>query len=111
MELLEEELSRRSWARGVLRGVEGVSIGGLGVRFRERGKGCLLSLLENLDGRVLVLDEAQELRRMGHRLDSVLAHVYDHQRLKVVVSGSQVGLLHRFLRLHEPDAPSSAGHT
>lgn len=105
MELLEEELSRRSWARGVLRGVEGISIGSFGVRFRERSKGCLLSLLENLDGRVLVLDEAQELRRMGHRLDSILAYVYDHQKLKVVVSGSQVGLLHRFLRLHEPDAP------
>jgi len=62
-------------------------------------------VLEGLEGRVLVLDEAQELRRFRYRLDSLIAYLYDHVDVKVIVSGSQVGVMYRFLRLHDPEAP------
>ncbi|MEM3371638.1 MAG: ATP-binding protein [Candidatus Korarchaeum sp.] len=105
IELLEEELSRKDWARRILRGIEGISIGELGVRFKERKEGSLLSLLHALDGKVIVLDEAQELRRSGYRFDSLIAYAYDHLDLRFVISGSMVGLLRRFLRVNDPEAP------
>ncbi len=56
---------------------------------------------------ILVIDEAQELRRVArYRIDSVLAYTYDHLRnIKTVLSGSQIGLLYRFLRINDPRAP------
>jgi len=103
--LLERELSRRSWFRSLAETIEGVEVGGFGVRFRRRDFSTLVSVLEMLEGRVLVLDEVQELRRSRYRFDSLLAHLYDHADVKVVVSGSQVGMMYRFLRVEDPSAP------
>ncbi|PSN90419.1 hypothetical protein B9Q08_04685, partial [Candidatus Marsarchaeota G2 archaeon ECH_B_SAG-M15] len=58
-----------------------------------------------LSRKVIVIDEAQLLRRSNVRFDQLLAYKYDHVDAKVVVSGSQVGLLYRFLRAGDPDAP------
>jgi len=93
-DLLEAELNKRSWARRVLRGVEGISIGDVSIRFREKGQDLLIRILERLKDKVLVIDEAQELRRLRARFDSLLAYAYDHLDVKVVLSGSYVGLLH-----------------
>ncbi|MGB9726365.1 MAG: AAA family ATPase [Fervidicoccaceae archaeon] len=58
-----------------------------------------------MEGSVLVLDEAQELRRSNYRFDSLLAYIYDDLNIKVIVSGSMVELLYRFLRVEDPEAP------
>jgi AAA+ ATPase superfamily predicted ATPase len=105
IDVLEDELNRKSWAKEVLQKVEGVGVGGLSLRFKERNQNTLLKTLEKLENKVLVLDEAQELRRANYRFDYFLAYIYDHVNMKVVISGSQVGLLYRFLRIEDPEAP------
>ena len=77
-------------------------------RLRNTGLVELISRLGDLGGRViLVIDEAQELRRIArYRFDSLLAYVYDNStNVGVVLSGSEVGLLYRLLRVDDPDAP------
>jgi len=56
---------------------------------------------------VLLLDEAQELKRLvDYDLVRILAYTFDHLRgLQVVITGSQVGFLHDFLRMEDPDSP------
>jgi len=56
---------------------------------------------------VVVLDEAQELVKVrGANLLPVLAYVYDNLRnITIVVSGSEVRVLSRFLRLNDPESP------
>ncbi|MEM0054355.1 MAG: ATP-binding protein [Nitrososphaeria archaeon] len=103
--LLEDELNRRSWAKRLLKNVDGVELSGLRLRFRRRDRTLLLNVIEKLEHKILVIDEAQELRRTNYRFDSLLAYIYDHIDLKVVISGSQVGLLYKFLRVKEPEAP------
>ncbi len=68
----------------------------------------LFSAINELDEDViLVIDEAQELRRVArYRIDSILAYTYDHlHNIRIVLSGSQIGLLYRFLRITDPQAP------
>ncbi|PUA31954.1 MAG: hypothetical protein B7O98_08180 [Zestosphaera tikiterensis] len=103
--LFERELSRRGWFKSIVTSIEGVEVGGFGVRFRRRDFNTLVNVLERLEGRVLVFDEVQELRRSRYRFDSLIAYLYDHVDVKVVVSGSQVGLMRRFLRFDDPSAP------
>jgi len=100
--LFERELSRRGWFKSIATSIEGVEVGGFGVRFRRRDFNTLVNVLEGLEGRVLVFDEVQELRRSRYRFDSLIAYLYDHVDVRVVVSGSQVGLMHRFLRFDDP---------
>jgi len=56
---------------------------------------------------VIAFDEAQEFRKiMKFDLTSILAHGYDYAKgLQFVVTGSEVGMLHNFLRLDEPKSP------
>ncbi len=56
---------------------------------------------------VIALDEAQEFRKiMRYDLTSVLAHAYDYCRgVQFVVTGSEIGMLHKFLRVDDPKAP------
>jgi len=84
--------------------IEGISISETGIRFKERDINSLISVLHALEGKVLVTDEAQELRRSRHRFDSMIAYAYDHLDLKIL-SGSQVGLLYGFLRVDDPEVP------
>ncbi len=94
----------RGKVRAALMRVEEVRLAGLGVRVRPSYE-TLLEALKTIEGKVLVLDEAQELRRSRHRFDKLLAYIYDHLNVRLVVSGSQIGLLHKFLRLEDPEAP------
>jgi uncharacterized protein len=56
---------------------------------------------------IIALDEAQEFRKiMRYDLTSVLAHAYDYCRgLQFVVTGSEVGMLHKFLKVDDEKAP------
>jgi AAA+ ATPase superfamily predicted ATPase len=56
---------------------------------------------------ILVLDEAQEFRKLrGYSLPSLLAYIYDQvKNVQLIVTGSQVGFLYDFLGLEDPNAP------
>jgi AAA+ ATPase superfamily predicted ATPase len=56
---------------------------------------------------VIAFDEAQEFRKiMKFDLTSILAHGYDYSKgLQFVVTGSEAGMLHNFLRIDEPKSP------
>ncbi len=103
--LIEAELSRRSWAANLLRRIDSVSFAGVRMRFRNYDLTTVAEILARIGDAVIVIDEAQELRRSRHRFDSLIAHLYDYSDARVVVSGSQIGMLHRFLRVDDPDAP------
>jgi len=96
-----------------------VRVGELGIELDWRGRGTLtFSVLDKLNEYAgdrerpsyLVIDEAQELRllRGRSRLDfgQVMAYGYDNLRsLKLVVSGSEVGLLYKFLGFESYESP------
>ncbi|MEM1550041.1 MAG: ATP-binding protein [Candidatus Methanomethylicia archaeon] len=105
LDLLEDELSRRSWVRKILRGIEGVSIGDIGIRIKKRDRNTLIRIMECLSGNILVLDEAQELRRSNYNFNGLLAYIYDHLDSRIIVSGSKIGLLYSFLKINDPEAP------
>lgn len=84
---------------------------------RRPGEGVNLALLLKVLGdlsklaedkpAVMVFDEAQEFSKLrGFDLVKLLAYVHDHVgNLKVVITGSQFGFLHQFLKLEDPQSP------
>lgn len=104
IEILEEELNRKSWAKRLLERVDGIKIGEFGIRL-GRKESNLLAVLRALEGKVLVIDEAQELRRSPYKFSSILAYAFDHLDLKIIVSGSMFGVLYNFLGFEEPQSP------
>ena len=123
---LEEEFNRviRSsvWSKVVdyLKRIRGVQVLGTGVnlevkftRYLRNIEPLLPQLLSTLNdwakdkGRraVIVFDEAQYLRYSRINFRSLLAYVYDNLPcVTVVLTGSEVGLLHDLLRVNEPDS-------
>jgi len=88
-------------------------VAAVSVEFLSRERQALVEVLERLnewgESRgsfvVLALDEAQEFR-FYPRFTSILAYVYDHLRwVKVVMAGSEVGVLDKFLGREDPKAP------
>ena len=71
----------------------------------------LQELLHSLEVRykkfVLVIDEAQEFRKLAKpKLQPLMAHIYDYVGgIQMIVTGSQVGLLNDFLQVDDPEAP------
>ena len=104
LSIIEAEISRDKKVRELIRGVEHIEIGGL-IKFRIRRPETLIKFLESLKDTVIVLDEAQELKRLRFRFDYFLAYALDNLNIRIVVSGSQVGLLERFLKMEDPEAP------
>jgi AAA+ ATPase superfamily predicted ATPase len=56
---------------------------------------------------IIAFDEAQEFRKiMRYDLTGVLAHAYDYCKgLQFVITGSEVGMLHKFLKVDDERAP------
>lgn len=56
---------------------------------------------------VVAMDEAQEFKKiMRYDLTSILAHAYDYCRgLQFVITGSEMGMLEKFLRVNDDNAP------
>lgn len=98
-------MNRGSWVKRFLKSLEEVVVGDFGIRIRKRDRNTLLKIIECLEGYVLVLDEAQELRRSNYNFNGLLAYIYDHLDSKIVLSGSKIGLLYDFLRVDDPEAP------
>ncbi len=118
LESLDKITANRKW-KNVLKNITRVSVSGIQVdSHKADGKG--LSIHQKLDeinellGRVgkkliIALDEAQNLRFYGvggYSMLNIFAHAYDHlENIKFIITGSEVGLLHDFLKLDNPKAP------
>ncbi len=95
--------------RGKLGIISGVEILGVGVSLSWRkGATDLAALFRSLEDHevVVVFDEVQYVRGpFGKEFAEVLAYLYDHSELRIVLSGSEVGLLYDFLGVNTPEAP------
>ncbi len=98
--------------KGILRGLEnirGVQVMGAGVTLQwKKEKADLLNIARVLEEHeaVLAIDEVQSLRGVvGREFAELIAHIYDYTDLKVVLTGSQIGLLYDFLGVEDPDSP------
>jgi len=101
----------------VFKNIRGIEISGFKLYFSwsERSRLSISDLLTNLNNIayelntkfIIAFDEAQELSSIrGVRFDYILAYAYDNLRnLKFILTGSKVGLLYRFLKVEDPDAP------
>ena len=95
--------------RRELKKVVGVQVLGSGISLSWGEKRAdLVELLKTLEdyGVVLAFDEVQYLRGpIGREFAEILAYLYDHSDLRIVLSGSEVGLLYDFLGVENPRAP------
>ena len=96
--------------RSVLRRVRGVSVYGVEVRLGEEPRRVMLDLLEEANSAVegsliFAVDEAQELAGVRW-FPSALAYIYDNlDRVKLVLTGSEVRLLDTLIRVDDPESP------
>ena len=101
--------------RDALKGLNGIEVSlnppGIRVRFRGKGKLSISDLFVRLneigEPVIVAFDEAQELRRVNWlRFDRLFAYIYDNlPNVKLLVSGSQFGLMYDFLGLNNPRSP------
>lgn len=112
-ESLSEFLEREKGFRGLLSRVKGISVSGFTVTFQERSEKTFLGVIVQVQrwaektGKYVALafDEAQDLRVI-QGFDRILAHIYDYrERIKLVLTGSEVGVLDRLLGRRRPSAP------
>lgn len=115
----ELEGAINSWPerlRQAFRGLRGVRLAGVEVRLSwgPGDRAEISDVLERLsevaeeEGRrpVVVFDESQELRRLkGYDLLYPIAYAYDNLRVRFIFTGSEVGMVYRFLRLNDPGSP------
>ncbi|ARM76679.1 AAA family ATPase [Acidianus manzaensis] len=108
------KLKRFSKIIDSLKKIEGVSIAGNEIRLswnkedRLQFSSLLDALEEGSDNKVvIVLDEAQELLKMrGLNILPSLAYAYDNlKKVKIIISGSEIGLLYDFLRINDAKSP------
>jgi hypothetical protein len=110
---LSELMEKHRTLKKFLERVKGLSISGVEIEFVSRGRPTLVEVLKKMGAWgesedkqvVLALDEAQEFR-LFPKFDGLLAHVYDYSTgLKLVLSGSEVGVLDEFLGKEKAKAP------
>ncbi len=112
-EALSDLVARSRRLRLLLENVRGLSVSGFTVTFQEKTEKTFLEVLRQAErwaasrGSILVLafDEAQDLRLVPG-FDRLLAHIYDYRpRIKLILTGSEVGVLDRLLGKNNPRAP------
>ena len=97
----------------LLEKIEEISVAGFEIRVKasKAGYQTVVEIIESINELdehiVVVIDEAQELRRLArYRFDSLLAYIYDHlSNITVVLTGSEIGLLYKLIRKGDPEAP------
>jgi len=92
-----------------LKTVTGIQVFGSGISLSwgERNTD-IIELFRSLEefGVILAFDEVQSLRGpLGREFAEILAYLYDHSDLKIILSGSEVGLLYDFIGVKDPKAP------
>jgi len=111
---LSDLLASLRWPDKLLKRLEvSIEIKGLKVSFKRKKLDLFVDTIEKLNKwaldknsrLMLALDEAQELRFIKG-FDKLLAYVYDNLRgIGVVIAGSEVGVLDRFLGIERPKSP------
>ena len=110
---LVTKTSFRAIISSALSRIEDISISGIRVDIRRRRPDVLVEVAEALGeaaartGRklVLVFDEAQDFRVVPG-FTRMLAHIYDYlDNTKIVLAGSEIGLLDKLLGKNNPSAP------
>ena len=95
--------------KGNLKNISGLRVLGFGVSLSwKEGKTDLIALFRELEryNVVLAFDEVQYLRGpVGSEFAGLIAHLYDYSELRMVMTGSEVGLLHDYLGVDDPSAP------
>ena len=95
--------------KGNLKNISGLKVLGFGVSFSWKGeKTDLIALFRELEkyNVVLAFDEVQYLRGpVGSEFAGLMAHLYDYSELRIVITGSEIGLLHDYLGVNDPKAP------
>ncbi|MFA4701937.1 AAA family ATPase [Pyrococcus kukulkanii] len=94
----------------ILKRIEGVKVSGLEIKLSRESSLTDVLLGLNEIGAVIAIDEAQYLRfygaRGGKEFLALVAYAYDNlENLSFVFSGSEVGLLHDFLRIDDYTSP------
>ncbi|MEM0372016.1 MAG: ATP-binding protein [Ignisphaera sp.] len=95
----------------VLKSISGISIRGVEVEIKWRGRGSitLSSLFDALNRKriIVAFDEAQKLRGpRSQEFLNALAHAYDYDRnITFILTGSEIGLLYGFLGIDKHNSP------
>lgn len=118
--VLKDELSKFSKSQIVLNflsRIRGISVSGTSVEInpRELDLAELFEKFNQLARKqkkyfVFFFDEAQYLRYYGSRggndLLALFAYAHDHlENVRIIITGSEIGVLHDFLKLNEYDSP------
>ncbi|MEM1547136.1 MAG: ATP-binding protein [Candidatus Methanomethylicia archaeon] len=96
--------------------IRGIKVAGFEIEFKNSPNNVyLIDVFEKLNewGEennkciVIAFDEAQELSKLrGVRFLPLLAYIYDNLRhISLILTGSQIGLLYRFLKRYDPSSP------
>lgn len=101
--------SPRERVKDALKGIKGVRLAGVGLEIRVDSGVNLFKILERIDAMgerfVIAIDEAQYLRFSRSRYAELIAWAVDElQNIGFILTGSEVGLLEDFLRLHDPES-------
>lgn len=102
--------------KNLFRGIKGVNISGLEIRFGwdRENKVDMSNVFEKLseisekEGKkvIIVFDESQELRKLrGYNLLYPIAYAYDNLKLRFIFTGSEIGMVYKFLKLEDPKSP------
>lgn len=98
----------------ILKRIEGITIMGNQIKFswKKNNKVSITSFFEILndwaeDKVIISIDEAQILRKAkGINLLPILAYTYDNlKKIKIILSGSEMGLLYSYLKVDDPSKP------
>lgn len=105
------------WVKDFIKGLRGISVSGVEVRFNWSGEEKIelsqlfdrLSELGERNGKkvIIVFDESQELRKLkGYNILNPIAYSFDNLKfLRFIFTGSQIGMVYRFLKLKDPESP------
>lgn len=100
VKLLEELKTMKGIPASVLERLEGIDVG---VRISlKKDEDSLWKLLKSLNP-VIAVDEVQMLRGTG--VDAFFSALYDNTGCKIVLTGSEIGVLDEFIGKDNPKAP------
>lgn len=99
IKLFEELRTIKGLHFSLLEKIKGIEAG---LRISFKNEETLWHLLKNMDI-VIAVDEVQMLRGSG--VETFFAAVYDNTSCKIVLTGSEVGVLDAFLGKDDPKAP------
>jgi len=113
-----KKLFKESAFKKLLGSIKNIKLPWLEIGMKETGTKISLPMvlddLNNLLAKkkkifIIAIDEAQNIRldgKGGIEFLNLLAHAYDHlSNIKLVLTGSEVGVLHDFLKMEDPKYP------